>query len=302
MSPQETRLGWIGTGVMGASMARLLREAGYTVTVYNRTRAKAEPLLAIGAEWADTPRAVAEASDVVFSIVGHPHDVREVLLDETTGVLAGSRAGMIVVDMTSSEPSLAVEAAERFAEKGAVSLDAPVSGGDVGARDGKLSIMVGGDRAAFDALEPLWRVMGAKWVYQGAAGAGQHTKVVNQTLAACTMIGICESLVYAQKAGLDLDTVLESVSSGAAGSWSLSNLGPRIVRGDFAPGFYVEHFIKDLGVALAEAERMGIELPGAALAHRLYREVEKQGGGRKGTQSLVLALAKINGVDWPEND
>jgi 3-hydroxyisobutyrate dehydrogenase len=296
--PGRTRVGWIGLGVMGASMCGHLREAGYAVTVTTRTRAKAEPLLARGAEWAASPRALAEKSDVVFSMVGFPRDVREVVLGEL-GALAGMRAGGVLVDMTTSEPALAVEIAAAARGRGVHALDAPVSGGDVGAREARLSIMVGGDAAALDAVQPCLERMGRTIVHQGGPGTGQHTKLVNQTLIAGNMVGVCEALLYAHRAGLDAETVLRSVSSGAAGSWSLSNLAPRILAGDFAPGFFVEHFVKDMGIALAEAERMGIALPGLALARQLYVSLAGRGHGRSGTQALQLALAELSGVAWP---
>ncbi len=297
VKPGETRIGWIGTGVMGASMCGHLIDAGYSATVYNRTRAKAEPLLARGARWAESPKGVAEASDVVFTIVGYPADVCSVILG-TEGVLAGSRAGQIVVDMTTSEPSLAVEIAARAAEKGVASIDAPVSGGDVGAREARLSIMIGGAKEAVDAVRPCFEAMGKTIVHQGGPGAGQHTKLVNQVLIASNMVGVCEALLYAYRAGLDLETVLQSVSPGAAGSWSLSNLAPRIIADDFAPGFFVEHFIKDMGIALEEAKRMGLAMPGLALANQLYLSLQALGHGRDGTQALELALAAMSGIDW----
>jgi 3-hydroxyisobutyrate dehydrogenase len=297
ISPDKTRVGWIGTGVMGRSMCGHLIAAGYKVTVFNRTKSKASELINKGATWADSPREVAAASDVVISIVGYPKDVRQVLLGDE-GALGGSKPGNIIVDMTTSEPSLAVEIAERSAKRDVTSIDAPVSGGDVGARNATLSIMIGGDAKTVAALEPIWKTMGSKWVHQGAAGAGQHTKMVNQVLIATTMIGVCEALLYGYRAGLNLEKVLESVASGAAGSWSLSNYGPRIMAGNFEPGFFVEHFIKDMGIALAEARRMNLSLPGLALAEQLYQAVAAQGYAQKGTHSLMLALAQMSNVDW----
>ncbi len=297
----QTRLGWIGTGVMGAAMAGHLLKAGFALTVSNRTKSKAEPLLAAGAKWADTPKAVAAASDVVFAIVGFPSDVREVMLG-TDGALAGSKSGNILVDMTTSEPSLAVEIAEAAKKKSVSSVDAPVSGGDVGAKNAALSIMVGGDKDVVESLAPCFQAMAKTIVYQGGPGAGQHTKMVNQILIATNMIGVCEALLYGYKSGLDLPTVLQSVGSGAAGSWSLNNLGPRIMNNNFDPGFFVEHFIKDMGIALAESRRMGLALPGLALAHQLYVAVKAQGYGRLGTHALELALAKLSGVNWKERD
>jgi 3-hydroxyisobutyrate dehydrogenase len=297
-SPQQTRIGWIGTGVMGRSMCGHLLTAGYKVTLFNRTKAKAAELFERGARRADTPRDVAAAADVVISIVGVPNDVRSVILGED-GALAGSKPGNVLVDMTTSRPSLAVEIAERAAERGFVSIDAPVSGGDVGARNATLSIMIGGDADTVAALEPIWKTMGTKWVRQGGPGAGQHTKMVNQTLIATGMIGVCEGLLYGYKAGLNLETVLESVASGAAGSWSLSNYGPRMMANNFDPGFFVAHFLKDMGIALEEARRMGLSLPGLALAEQLYQAVAAQGHARKGTHALMLALAQLSGLDWP---
>lgn len=295
--PGTTRLGWIGTGVMGQSMAGHLMAKGFAVTVYNRSRAKAQPLLDRGAAWANSPKQVAQQSDVVFAIVGFPRDVREVFLGQD-GALAGSKQGNVLVDMTTSEPSLAMEIYNAAKAKGIYSVDAPVSGGDIGAREARLSIMIGGDAAVVEALQPCWEAMGKTIIHQGAAGAGQHTKVVNQTLIASGMIGVCEALLYAYKAGLDLPTVLQSVAPGAAGSWSLSNLGPRIIANNFDPGFFVEHFIKDMGIALDEAKRMGICLPGLALAHQLYISLKAQGHGRDGTHALELALAQMSGIDW----
>jgi 3-hydroxyisobutyrate dehydrogenase len=299
ISPKTTRLGWIGTGVMGASMCGHLMKAGFSMSIHTRTRSKAEDLLARGAHWADTPKQVAENADVVFAIVGFPHDVRACMLGED-GALAGSKPGNMLVDMTTSQPSLAIEVAETAARKRVTSIDAPVSGGDVGAREARLSIMIGGDHDAVMALKPCWEAMGKTWVLQGGPGAGQHTKMVNQTLIASNMVGVCEALLYAHKAGLDLPTVMESVASGAAGSWSLSNLGPRIIAGNFDPGFFVEHFIKDMGIALDEARRMGLALPGLALAEQLYISVQSLGLGKRGTHALELALAKMSGVDWPK--
>lgn len=282
---------------MGQSMAGHLMKRGFKLTVFSRTREKAAELLEKGAEWVDSPAAVARRSDVVFTMVGFPADVREVILGEE-GVLVGSREGMVIVDMTTSEPTLAGEIFEKAQGLGVQSLDAPVSGGDVGARNGSLSIMIGGKKSVVDFLTPCWDAMGQTIVHQGGPGAGQHTKMVNQTLVAAGMVGVCEALLYAFRAGLDLETVLQSVSSGAAASWALTNLGPRIIANHFEPGFYVEHFIKDMGIALAEAERMGIELPGLHLARDLYLKLEGMGHGRKGTQALQLALGEMSGVNW----
>jgi 3-hydroxyisobutyrate dehydrogenase len=293
----KTRVGWVGLGVMGSSMCGHILEAGHPVTVHTRTRASAEPLISRGARWADTPADVARASDVTFAIVGFPPDVREVFLG-AQGALAGAATGSVLVDMTTSEPQLAAEIAQAAAAKRVGALDAPVSGGDAGARNATLSIMVGGDPATLERVQPLFEILGKKIVHQGEAGAGQHAKMVNQILIASTMVGVCEALLYAYRAGLDLETVLDSVSSGAAGSWSLSNYAPRMLAGDFEPGFAVDHFIKDMGIALAEARRMRLSVPGLALAEQLYVALSAQGYGRKGTQALVLALAQLSDVEW----
>jgi 3-hydroxyisobutyrate dehydrogenase len=292
--PGKTRIGWIGTGVMGRWMCEHLMKGGYSATVYNRTRDRAAPLLELGATWADTPRAVAERSDVVFAIVGFPKDVREVFLG-TDGALAGSRADVVLVDMTTSEPTLAREIAEAAKGKGVASVDAPVSGGDVGAKNAALSIMIGGEKDVVESIHPLFACMGKTIVHQGPPGAGQHTKLVNQILITGAMIGLCEALLYGHRAGLDMETVFKSVSTGAAGSKALEVLGPRILKGDFEPGFYVEHFIKDMGVVLGEAEKMNLCLPGVALVKQLYEAVRAQGYGRKGTQALYLALQTLSG-------
>lgn len=282
---------------MGSSMAGHLIAAGFPLTVFNRTRSKTATLIAAGATWADSPRAVAEASQITFAMVGMPRDVREVFLSEN-GILAGSQPGNVIVDMTTSQPALAVEIYDAARLKQIPSIDAPVSGGDVGAKNGSLSIMIGGDADVVAALNPLWAAMGKTIVHQGECGAGQHAKMTNQILVAAGMIGVCESLLYAHRAGLDLKSVLQSVSSGAAGSWALSNLGPRIVDNNFQPGFFVEHFVKDLGIAVAEAKQLGLELPGLLLAESLYRKLQSEGGGRNGTQALINSLASISGLDW----
>lgn len=290
-------VGWVGTGVMGAAMCGHVMDAGYPVTVSTRTKAKAQGLLDRGAAWADTPAEAAAASDISFAIVGFPEDVREVFLGGE-GLLAGASAGDMVVDMTTSEPALAVEIAEQAAGVGVAALDAPVSGGDVGARNGVLSIMIGGEEEAVERARPIFETMGATIARQGGPGAGQHTKAVNQILIASCVVGLSEALLYGQRAGLDLDAVMESVSGGAAGSWSLSNYGPRMLGGDFEPGFFVDHFVKDMGIALREAAAMRLPAPGLALAHELYLSLQAQGLGRKGVQSLILALARMAGLEW----
>jgi 3-hydroxyisobutyrate dehydrogenase len=288
-------IGWIGTGIMGRSMCGHLLAAGSPVTVFSRTRAKADPLVAEGAAWADSPAAVARASDIVFTRVGVPADVREVYFGRV-GITSALKRGAIAVDMTTTEPSLAIEIAAAAAARGGRAVDAPVSGGDVGARNATLSIMVGGDADAVAAVRPLFERLGKNIVHQGGPGAGQHTKMCNQIVIAGTMIGVCESLVYGAKAGLNLETMLSSIKSGAAGCWTLENLAPRVLKRNFDPGFLVEHFIKDMGIALAEARRMNLALPGLALVQQLYIAVQAQGHGRNGTHALVLALEHLSGI------
>ena len=294
-TPGKTRIGWIGTGVMGRWMCEHAMKKGFSATVYNRSADKAQPLVDGGAKLAKSPKEVAGQSDIVFAIVGFPKDVREVFLG-TEGALAGAKPGTVLVDMTTSEPTLAREIYDAAKAKGVASLDAPVSGGDVGAKNAALSIMIGGDKEVVAAVQPIFEAMGKTIIHQGGPGAGQHTKMVNQILISANMIAVCEGLLYGHKAGLDLETVFKSVSVGAAGSKALEILGPRMMARNFEPGFYVEHFIKDMGIALAEAEKMNLCLPGLALAKQLYEAVRAQGYGRKGTQALLLALETINNV------
>ena len=295
ISPKKTTIGWIGTGVMGSSMCSHLIKKGYKTVVYNRTRRKAKSLMEQDAEWAKTPKDVAANADVIFTIVGFPNDVRHVYFGGD-GILEGIQKGSLVVDMTTTEPTLAEEIYQAAKLRGASSVDAPVSGGDIGAHAGKLSIMVGGDKKDVDSVMPLFKLMGKNIVHQGGAGKGQHAKMCNQIMAASLMIGVCETLLYGYKAGLDLDTMLSSVGQGAAASWMLTNLAPRMVKRDFRPGFYVEHFIKDMGIALEEAKKMNLSLPGLSLVQQLYIATKAQGHGRKGTQALLLALEKISNV------
>lgn len=280
------RIAFVGTGVMGKSMAGHLLAAGHEVRVHTRTRAKAEPLLAAGAAWADSPAAAADGADAALSMVGYPSDVAEVWRGDR-GFLRVARPGQLLVDLTTSDPALARELAAEAASRGAEALDAPVSGGDRGAREATLSIMVGGSRAAFDRARPLLGLLGKTLVLQGGPGAGQLCKLANQVAIASGMVAVCEALAFARATGLDPATVLESISGGAAGSWGLSNLAPRVLKGDFAPGFYVRHFTKDLGLALAAARASGAALPGLELATRLYAEVERAGDGDLGTQALA---------------
>ena len=282
---QHTTIGFIGIGVMGKSMASHIMKGGFTTNIFTRTRSKAEELLAQGAQWQESPGQVAAASDVIITIVGYPTDVEDIYLGDD-GILANCKKGNIVIDMTTSSPSLAARIYERAKNAGVSSLDAPVSGGDIGAREARLSIMVGGDRDIFDAVRPLFELMGQNIVYQGAAGSGQHCKMANQIAIASTMMGVCESIRYAEKAGLNPETVLKSIEAGAAASWSLSNLAPRMMKGDFSPGFYVKHFIKDINIALESSKAIGLSASGLALAKSLYDKLEEEGGGDLGTQAL----------------
>ena len=280
------RIGFIGLGVMGTSMAAHLMAAGHSLTVFNRTREKAEGLIKRGAQWADTPGAVAAASDILISMVGYPHDVEKIYFGEG-GILSAMKAGGYVVDMTTSSPKLARRLYEAAKEREIASLDAPVSGGDIGARNASLVVMVGGDRGAFDAVKSIFELLGRTIRYFGPAGSGQYAKMANQIAIASNMMGVCEAVAYAKRAGLDPAEVVETISGGAAGSWSLSNLAPRMLRGDYAPGFFIKHFIKDMGIALASAEEMHLDLPGLKLAKRLYDELSSRGMEDSGTQALI---------------
>ncbi|NGZ78238.1 NAD(P)-dependent oxidoreductase [Saccharibacillus sp. VR-M41] len=285
MNSEKAVIGFAGIGVMGKSMAGHIMEKGYEVHVYNRTPSKAQELLDRGAVWQDTPAKLAEACDVVITMLGYPQDVEAVYTEED-GLIPHAKSGAYLIDMTTSSPLLARRLAERGRERGIGVLDAPVSGGDVGAKNAKLSIMVGGEKADFEAVLPLLEIMGSNIVYQGASGAGQNTKMCNQIAIASNMMGVTEAIVYAEKAGLDPRTVLKSIETGAAGSFSLSNLVPRMLDGDFEPGFYIKHFIKDMGIALESAADMGLELPGLKLAESLYRKLADAGYADKGTQAL----------------
>ncbi|UUZ80220.1 NAD(P)-dependent oxidoreductase [Paenibacillus sp. P26] len=289
---QNTQIGFIGIGVMGQSMAGHLMRKGYKLHVYSRTKTKAEPLLAQGAEWHDSPASLARKSHVVITMVGYPQDVEEVYLGEQ-GVIRHAESGDLLIDMTTSSPSLAKRIEREARERGLLALDAPVSGGDVGAREARLSIMVGGTPEAYEEAAPVLGLMGTNIVHQGPAGSGQYTKMCNQIAIASNMMGICEALIYAEKAGLDPSTVLKSIESGAAGGWSLSNLAPRIIKGDFAPGFYVKHFIKDMQIALNSAEEMNLKSPGLQLARSLYERLAQMGEENSGTQALFKVLQKL---------
>jgi len=297
-----TRIGWIGTGVMGSSMCGHILTAGYRVTLHSRTKTKAQPLVDLGATWAENPLTVAAQSDMIFTMVGFPQDVRAVYFGET-GILAGAQSDTVLIDMTTTDPTLSREIAERATAKGLSAIDAPVSGGDVGARNATLSIMVGGDRRVVQAVVPLFELLGKTIVHQGGAGTGQQAKLCNQIVIAGTMIGVCESLLYGHKAGLDLNRMLDSIRGGAAACWTLDHLAPRILQRNFDPGFFVEHFVKDMGLALEDSTRMGLVLPGLTLVHQLYHKVIDLGHGRSGTHALMLALedlCRVHGNASPE--
>lgn len=290
------KIGFIGLGVMGVSMASRLIDAGYELYIYNRTKSKGDCLVAKGAHWCSTPSAVAESADITFTIVGYPKDVEEVYLGEN-GIIEGAAEGKIFCDMTTTKPSLDMMIATRLEEKGAAMADAPVSGGDTGARNGTLSIMVGCSDKVFSELLPLFGIMGKNITHMGDVGAGQNTKMANQIVIAGTMCGVSEALVYGAKAGLDLEKMVATISKGAAGCWTLDNLAPRVLKGDYEPGFMVEHFIKDMGIALEEAEKMELSLPSLALTKQLYLAIKAEGMGKKGTQVLVKALEALAGKE-----
>lgn len=281
------KLGFIGTGVMGSGIINNLLKANYEINVYTRTESKAEPLLKKGAKWLSSPKDVAENSDIIFSMVGFPQDVKDVYFKDN-GVFAGLTEGKIIVDMTTSTPTLAKEIGEKAEKINVETLDAPVSGGDVGARDGKLTIMVGGSKKAFDELVPIFDIIGQTNHYFGSYGAGQHAKMANQIMIAGTMTGMTEMFVYAKAAGLDMDAILKTVSGGSANNWSLDNYGPRVLAGDFKPGFYSKHFLKDLRIALEESEKMNLDLPATKQAKALYEKlVDEKDLGNDGTQALI---------------
>ncbi|EHC6173176.1 NAD(P)-dependent oxidoreductase [Listeria monocytogenes serotype 1/2a] len=280
------KIGFVGTGVMGSSMAGHLLEAGYEVWVYTRTKTKAEDLLDKGALWVETPGELANKVDILISMVGYPKDVEELYLGEN-GFLENLAVGTVAIDMTTSSPALAKKMAEFGREKGIGVLDAPVSGGDIGAKNGTLSIMVGGSEDVFLKVKPIFDILGSSVILQGDAGAGQHTKMVNQIAIASNMIGVTEAIIYAEAAGLNPSRVLDSISGGAAGSWSLANLIPRVLKDDFSPGFFIKHFIKDMGIAISEAKQMGLELPGLTLAEKMYQTLAEQGLSEEGTQALI---------------
>lgn len=285
MEPEKTSVGFIGLGVMGKSMAGHILKAGYEVHVYTRTKTTAAELVSRGAVWEDSVKALSRKCQVIITMVGYPSDVEEVYLGEN-GILAHAGKGTLVIDMTTSSPDLAVRIHAKAGLAGIEALDAPVSGGDPGAQNATLSIMAGGDQAAFDRALPLFEVMGKNIVFQGRPGSGQHTKMANQIAIAAGMVGVCESLAYAEKSGLDPETVLKSIGAGAAASWSLNNLGPKMIAGNMEPGFYVKHFIKDMKIAVESAQRLGLSTPGLDLALSLYEKLAGMGHENKGTQAL----------------
>ncbi|WP_417897080.1 NAD(P)-dependent oxidoreductase [Bacillus haimaensis] len=291
MNVEAKKVAFIGTGVMGRSMAGHLISRGYDVVVYTRSREKAEALLAQGASWAGSPGEAVGEADYIITMVGYPKDVEEVYFG-LEGILANAKSGAFVIDMTTSTPTLAKQIFLEAKERQLHSLDAPVSGGDIGAREARLTIMVGGDKSSFEACLPVFEAMGSNIIHQGGAGAGQHTKMCNQIAIATNMIGVCEALAYAEAAGLNPEDVLKSISSGAAGSWSLSNLAPRIIADNYEPGFFVKHFIKDMEIALDEAERMGLNVPGLALAKEMYVKLSQNGEENSGTQALYKLWKK----------
>jgi 3-hydroxyisobutyrate dehydrogenase len=285
MNKEDVVVGFIGIGVMGKSMALNLMNGGIQTHIYSRTKAKAQDLVDQGATWHDSPAPLAAAANVIITMIGAPKDVEDVYLGEN-GILANARSGSVAIDMTTSSPKLAARIYQEAEKTGVTSLDAPVSGGDIGARQGTLSIMVGGDKKTFEKVLPILQIMGKNIVFQGAPGSGQHCKMANQIAVASTMMGVCEALRYAEKGGLDPATVLESIEAGAAGSWALSNLAPRMIKGDFEPGFYVKHFIKDMKIALDSCADIGLDAPSLQLAKKLYDELEADGGGDFGTHAL----------------
>lgn len=283
---ESKKIGFIGTGVMGASIVMHLLNAGHDVTIYTRTKSKAADLIAAGAKWSETPAEASKEQDIIFTMVGYPKDVEEVYIGEN-GIFSAAKKGAIVIDMTTSEPTLAKKLYHEASKRGLHSLDAPVSGGDIGAKNGTLSLMVGGEKDVFEKMQPIFELFGQNIIYQGVAGSGQHTKMCNQIAIASGMIGVCESMAYGLKAGLTMEEVLRSITAGAAGSWSLSNLAPRMLKGNLEPGFYIKHIIKDMKIALDEAERMNLQLPGLTLAKSMYDQLLAEGYGDNGTQALI---------------
>ncbi|MDR3191326.1 MAG: NAD(P)-dependent oxidoreductase [Lactobacillaceae bacterium] len=287
------KIGFIGTGVMGRGIVNNLLKADYEVVVYNRTKAHAQAVLDNGATWADSPRAIAQQVEIVLTMVGYPQDVEEIYYGDT-GLFAGAHAEQILVDMTTSTPTLAEKLAKDGAELGVKVLDAPVSGGDVGAKNGTLTIMAGGDAEAFATLTPIFESISKALHLFGPAGKGQHTKMANQIMIAATMLGLSESFVYAKAAGLNVEDVMHTLSAGGAQNWSMDNYGPRILKGDYAPGFYIKHFLKDLRIALDEANKLDLALPTTDLAEALYTKLaDGFDMNNAGTQALIKLWAQF---------
>ena len=282
------RIGFIGVGVMGNGMVKNLLSHGYAVNAYTRTRAKALEALEAGAEWRESAADCVRDADAVITMVGFPPDVEEVYFGER-GILANARPGTLVIDMTTTSPRLAQRIYTEAADRGLSALDAPVSGGDTGARAGTLAIMVGGDREAFERAVPIFEAMGKSIRYMGVAGSGQHTKMANQIAIAGTLAGVCEAIAYARAAGLDVDEVISTISGGAASSWQLANNGPKSAHGDFAPGFFIKHFIKDMTLADGEARARDLPMPVLEKVLAMFRALEAQGYGEEGTQALIRA-------------
>jgi len=290
----KMRVGFIGLGVMGKPMAKRILEAGYPLTVWNRTRWKMEELVKLGAQGAESPKDVAEKSDVVITMVTDSPDVEEVVLGPS-GVIEGAREGLILIDMSTISPEVTRRIAKKLAEKGVKMLDAPVRGGDIGAKQGTLSIMVGGPKDVFEKCLPIFKVLGKRITYMGPNGMGQTTKLCNQVICALNIQAVCEGLMLGAKAGLDLEKLLKVVTAGAAGSWMLSNLGPKMLKRDFKPGFKISHQLKDLRLALSFASQLRLPLPGTALVQQMLRAVEAEGLGDKGTQAAIVAMEKLAG-------
>ncbi len=287
------KLGWIGTGVMGESMCQRLLDAGYNVNVYSRTKSKTEELVKQGAIYCSSPKEIAEKSDIVFTIVGFVNDVEQVYFGEN-GLFSNPKKGQIFCDMTTTSPTLSKKIYDEGKKVGVSTLDAPVSGGDVGAKNGTLSIMVGGDKETFDKMSEFFKILGQSYILEGPAGSGSHTKMANQITIAGTMGGVCEALLYAEKTGLDLTLLVNTIKSGAAGCWSLDNLAPRIINENYDPGFYVDHFIKDMKIALDESKKLNLNLPTLKLVESLYVKLQESGKGKLGTQALIIALREMN--------
>lgn len=290
MDLDQATIGFIGMGVMGKSMAANLHKAGFPINIYTRTKEKAASLIENGAIWKESIAAIAQSSDIIITMVGYPSDVEDVYFG-ANGLLENAKEGAYLIDMTTSKPALAIRINQEATKRKLHALDAPVSGGDVGAQNGTLAIMVGGEQAAFNKMKPVLDVMGENILLQGSAGAGHHTKLSNQITIASNMIGVCEAISYAKKAGLNPERVLDSIATGAAGSWSLSNLAPRMLKGDNAPGFFVKHFIKDMTIAIESAQELGLETPGLSLSLKLYRELAEKGEADSGTQALIKLFA-----------